>query len=106
MANPRVDPSQEVVDASWEPSEMPPLGGAVHFYTYEKRMQWGSIGTGPYAALVTNHRGGGRLTLFVLPSVPVQLPQVIEDVPSVRDETSLYWWQPIPGLGSTLRTNA
>lgn len=93
-ADPRGDPSQEVVDASWEPADMPAIGTAVHFYTREGREQWRSVGEGPYAAIVTAHGNGeGRLGLYVLPAIDIQIPRFYADVPPVG---SLRWWQPMP----------
>lgn len=94
MANPRVDPSQEVLDASWEPADMPAVGDVVHFYTTEARHQWAGVGEGPYAAVVTAHGEGGKLGLYVLPCSSLQMPMFYDNVPPTME--GLRWWLPKP----------
>lgn len=97
MANPRVDPSQEVLEASWEPAGMPAVGEAVHFYTYDAREQWRSVGPGPYAAIVTAiGKGDGRLNLYVLPAIAIQQPRFYEDVLPEEASSGTRWWKKMP----------
>lgn len=92
-----MDSSQEVMDASWEPADMPPIGGIVHFYTVERRQQWAGVGKGPYAAIVTKHGDGeGKLNLYVLPSTAIQMPTFYEDV--APHMTGVRWWQKPKGM--------
>ncbi len=66
------------------------IAQGVRFFTPETSRTGGSTGMGPYAAIVSAVRPGGRADLFIIPPGKTGYPEL--NVPAKADADSPRYW--------------